>query len=194
MAKRRKVDAEGRVFKGKLTEDCFFVEVMGKPVCLICGEAVVVLKKRNLERHDTCRHAIYVTPEGMVRVEKIKALSLHNKCLILRPEKELGCVSEASYVEMLDFLATRRAAHRLLLLLTCEEENGHLQDVCFLQLGVWLLLQECCSKERLELLNAAVDTISAHLLPHRFSQLHEQDSKSVNNLDLEYNMTEANEK
>ena len=31
----------------------------------------------------------------------------------------------------------------------CHEANGHLQDVCFLQLGVWLLVEELWTQERL---------------------------------------------
>lgn len=59
----------------------------------------------------------------------------------------------------------------VLLLQTSEESDGHLQDVCFLQLGVWLLLEELCTQQRLELLNAAVDPLSAQLLHHRLPQL-----------------------
>ena len=49
----------------------------------------------------------------------------------------------------------------LLLLQLCQDTNCHLQDVCFLQLGVWLLFEELWTQERLELLNAAVDSLSA---------------------------------
>ena len=49
----------------------------------------------------------------------------------------------------------------ILLLQLCQEANCHLQDVCFLQLGVWLLFEELWTQERLELLNAAVDSFSA---------------------------------
>lgn len=41
-----------------------------------------------------------------------------------------------------------------------QDADCPLQDVCFLQLGVWLLL-EAWTQERLELLNAAVDPLSA---------------------------------
>ena len=37
----------------------------------------------------------------------------------------------------------------------------HLQDVCFLHLGVRLLFEELWTQQRLELLNAAVDSLSA---------------------------------
>lgn len=46
-----------------------------------------------------------------------------------------------------------------LLLQPSQDPDGLLQDVCFLQLGVWLLL-EAWTQERLELLNAAVDPLS----------------------------------
>ncbi|KAF0035571.1 hypothetical protein F2P81_013329 [Scophthalmus maximus] len=51
--------------------------------------------------------------------------------------------------------------HRSSLLQPCQEANCHLQDVCFLQLGVWLLLDQLWSQETLELLDAAVDSLSA---------------------------------
>ena len=52
-----------------------------------------------------------------------------------------------------------------------QEAHSHLQDVGFLQLGVGLLLVELLLQDDLELLDAAVDAISAHFLHDRFSQL-----------------------
>uniref|UniRef100_A0A8C6NV87 Uncharacterized protein n=1 Tax=Nothobranchius furzeri TaxID=105023 RepID=A0A8C6NV87_NOTFU len=49
--KKRKVDAVFRVFQEKWTNDLFFVEVKGKPVCLVHGDALAVIKKANLEHH-----------------------------------------------------------------------------------------------------------------------------------------------
>ncbi len=46
-----------------------------------------------------------------------------------------------------------------------QEVECHLQDICFLQLGIRLLLEELCSQKTLEL-DAADDTISVHLLHH----------------------------
>jgi hypothetical protein len=40
-----------RSFQEKWTNDYFFVEVKGKPVCLVCDDALAVMKKANLERH-----------------------------------------------------------------------------------------------------------------------------------------------
>lgn len=52
-----------------------------------------------------------------------------------------------------------------------QEAHSHLQDVGFLQLGVGLLLVELLLQNDFELINAAVDAISAHFLHNRFSQL-----------------------
>ena len=46
-------------------------------------------------------------------------------------------------------------------LLLSHKVNRHLQDVCFLHLGVRLLFEELWTQQRLELLNAAVDSLSA---------------------------------
>ena len=56
-AKKRKVDAECRTFKQIWTTNFFFTEVKGKPLCLVCGEHVVVFKEYNLKRHYETKHA-----------------------------------------------------------------------------------------------------------------------------------------
>ncbi|XP_062977902.1 uncharacterized protein LOC134395670 [Elgaria multicarinata webbii] len=71
---KRKVDAEGRVFNENWTADYFFVEVRGKPVCLVCGKALSVMKKVNLERHYNTMHGQYEAFQGELRLEKIGAL------------------------------------------------------------------------------------------------------------------------
>ncbi|KAL7395576.1 hypothetical protein ABVT39_019609 [Epinephelus coioides] len=72
--KKRKVDAECRIFQKKCTNDFFFVEVKGKPVCLVCGEALAVMKKGNLERHYSLKHAKLCELKGQMRVDKINVL------------------------------------------------------------------------------------------------------------------------
>ena len=59
----------------------------------------------------------------------------------------------------------------LLLELLSQEANSHLQDVGFLQLGFGLLVEELWTQESLELLDAVVDAISAHLLDSWLSLL-----------------------
>lgn len=57
-----------------------------------------------------------------------------------------------------------------LLLQPFQDADGHLQDVGFLQPGLGLLL-EAWTQETLELLNAAVDPLSAQLFHQRLSEL-----------------------
>ena len=56
-AKKRKVDAECRLFNKKWTAKYFFTEVVGKAVCLVCGEQIAVFKDYNLSRHYETKHA-----------------------------------------------------------------------------------------------------------------------------------------
>ena len=42
-SKKRKDDNECCVFQEKLTNDYFFVEVKGRPVCLVCRESLAVM-------------------------------------------------------------------------------------------------------------------------------------------------------
>ena len=56
-SRKRKLDAECRSFKDKWTNEFFFVEVKGKSVCLVCGDALEVMKKANVERYYSVKHA-----------------------------------------------------------------------------------------------------------------------------------------
>lgn len=56
-AKKRKVDAECRVFNKNWTAKYLFTEVGGKAVCLVCGEQIAVFKDYNLSWHYETKHA-----------------------------------------------------------------------------------------------------------------------------------------
>ncbi|CAM5118897.1 unnamed protein product [Natator depressus] len=100
--KRRKVDAECHVFNEKWTNDYFFVEVKCKPICLICGGAISVMKKKsNLERHYNMKHIKYTEFEGQLHVDKIKALKKNlnaQQAIFTRPRKEMDSATQAHYV------------------------------------------------------------------------------------------------
>ena len=55
--KKRKVDAECRVFKKTWTSKYLFTEVRGKAVCLVCGDQSAVFKDYNLSRHYETKHS-----------------------------------------------------------------------------------------------------------------------------------------
>uniref|UniRef100_A0A674N6P6 SPIN-DOC-like zinc-finger domain-containing protein n=1 Tax=Takifugu rubripes TaxID=31033 RepID=A0A674N6P6_TAKRU len=97
----RKVDAECRLFQEKWTNDFFFVEVKGKPVCLVCGEALAVMKKANLEHHYSTKHAKLDELKGQMRVDKVNALrrSLEaQQAAFIRPSSDRENITRASFV------------------------------------------------------------------------------------------------
>ena len=55
--KKRKINAENRVFNPEWTQRYFFIERQGKCVCLICNETVGVFKEFNVKRHFNTSHA-----------------------------------------------------------------------------------------------------------------------------------------
>ncbi|XP_016061495.1 PREDICTED: general transcription factor II-I repeat domain-containing protein 2B-like isoform X1 [Miniopterus natalensis] len=100
-AKKRKVDAECRSFQEKWTNDYFFVEVKGKPVCLVCGSALAVMEKANLEHHYSSKHAQLNELGGQMRLDKISALqrSLESQqAAFTRPPCDRDSVIQTSYV------------------------------------------------------------------------------------------------
>ncbi|XP_053170167.1 general transcription factor II-I repeat domain-containing protein 2-like [Scomber japonicus] len=56
MSKKRKVDADGRLFQERWEGEYMFVLQGEKPVCLLCYEAVSVVKEYNLRRHFDTKH------------------------------------------------------------------------------------------------------------------------------------------
>ena len=111
--KKRKVDAECRVFQEKWTNYFFFVEVKGKPVCLVCGEALAVMKKANVERHYSSKHAKLDELKGQMRLDKINALRLSlgaQQAAFTRPQTDRENITRASFV-VSELIATKLKPH-----------------------------------------------------------------------------------
>ncbi|XP_062373410.1 general transcription factor II-I repeat domain-containing protein 2-like [Sardina pilchardus] len=53
---KRKVDFENRGFQERWEAEYMFTDIKGKPVCLVCGADVAVIKEYNLRRHYETRH------------------------------------------------------------------------------------------------------------------------------------------
>ena len=53
---KRKVDAEKRTFQNRWDDVYLFTDIAGKPVCLICGKSVAVMKEFNLRLHYETKH------------------------------------------------------------------------------------------------------------------------------------------
>lgn len=56
MSRKRKIDADGRLFHERWEGEYMFVLQGEKPVCLVCYEAVSVVKEYNLRRHFDTKH------------------------------------------------------------------------------------------------------------------------------------------
>ncbi|XP_055490979.1 general transcription factor II-I repeat domain-containing protein 2A-like [Leucoraja erinacea] len=89
--KRRKVDAECRIFQGIWTEKYFFIQHFGTPTCLICHASVSVNKEFNIRRHYVTKHPKFSEIIGQARKHEVHNLkwSLANQML-----KKQGVESE----------------------------------------------------------------------------------------------------
>ena len=72
--KHRKVAEECRSFQERCTKDLFFVQINGKPACLVFGGALGVTKKVNLEHQSISKHAKLNELRGQMWQDKISAL------------------------------------------------------------------------------------------------------------------------
>ncbi|XP_073694049.1 general transcription factor II-I repeat domain-containing protein 2-like [Garra rufa] len=63
------------MFQEKWKEKYFFCEVNGKPVCLICSQAVAVQKEYNIKRHYDIHAEKYDKYTGQLRTEKANDLA-----------------------------------------------------------------------------------------------------------------------
>ncbi|KAK3736838.1 hypothetical protein RRG08_000588 [Elysia crispata] len=74
VAKKRKVDSEGRRFQERWKLEYFFTEIRNSCVCLICHETVAVFKEFNIRRHYQTKHSNYDNLTGYERSETLKQL------------------------------------------------------------------------------------------------------------------------
>jgi hypothetical protein len=101
MSKKRKLDAECRVFNDQWSIRYFFVQNTDKCICLICNEAVSVFKEYNLKRHYNTKHgAKYDQFQENLRKKKLEELTQNvkkqQKNIILFSNKNLSTI-QASF-------------------------------------------------------------------------------------------------
>lgn len=100
-SKKRRVAEEGRVFQEKWCEMYFFTCVNQKPVCLICNEAVAVMKEFNVKRHYESKHSKMDKYVGEARAEKCAELKGHlanQQLFFVKRQKENELCTKASYI------------------------------------------------------------------------------------------------
>ena len=102
LSKKRKVDAECRLFQGKWSSSYLFTELNGKAVCLLCLQQVSVLKEYNVRRHYETLHADkYNNFQGQHRREKVNELlaSLKKQQSVFTHSREISDAAvKASYL------------------------------------------------------------------------------------------------
>lgn len=109
-SKKRKVADEGRVFQEKWSEMFFFTCINQKPVCMICNEAVAVMKEFNVKRHYESKHASKMDKYvGVARAEKCAEfrgnLSSQQNFFVRRKQENELC-TKASFI-----IAEKLASH-----------------------------------------------------------------------------------
>ena len=73
--KKRKIDYECRQFQDEWNLKYFFIKSADKALCVICHEAIAVLKEYNLRRHYQTKHQSYCSQmTGKVCPEKFAKL------------------------------------------------------------------------------------------------------------------------
>lgn len=75
VSKKRKISDESRVFQEKWSNSYFCIRVKEKAICLICQESIAVMKKYNLKRHYSTKHAAkYDMIQGQLQIDKLALL------------------------------------------------------------------------------------------------------------------------
>lgn len=102
-SKKRKVDSECRLFKEEWAWKYFFTEYNGKPVCLICNEAVAVFKDFNLARHFNTKHsktkyALMNDAEKKVNAENLKKTIAAQQNMFMKQNTAQKASTLAGYV------------------------------------------------------------------------------------------------
>uniref|UniRef100_A0AAQ5Z5H9 SPIN-DOC-like zinc-finger domain-containing protein n=1 Tax=Amphiprion ocellaris TaxID=80972 RepID=A0AAQ5Z5H9_AMPOC len=102
MSRKRKVDADGRLFQERWEGEYVFVLQGEKPVYLFCDEALSVVKEYNLHRHFETKHgakyAKISLPEKLQIVEELKSkLQLQQNVFTKATTKNIAAV-KASFI------------------------------------------------------------------------------------------------
>ncbi|GBP08788.1 General transcription factor II-I repeat domain-containing protein 2 [Eumeta japonica] len=91
--KKRKVDAEGRQFQQKWTEEFFFILHNG--ICLLCKESIQVMKEFNIKSH----LKVYQNKIGLWEAQMLSGNSYH--LTMLYAYKNIVCAPYAEELKLL---------------------------------------------------------------------------------------------
>lgn len=105
---KRKVDAENRGFQDRWEAEYMFTEVKGKPVCLVCGDSVSVMKEYNLRRHyetstkhtdaQKDKYKNMNTEQRLQKVEELKRNLKSQQAMFTKAKSESEAAVKASFI------------------------------------------------------------------------------------------------
>lgn len=102
MSKKRKIDAEGRHFNEKCESEYMFVLQREKPICLLCCEAVSVVKEYNIRRHFDTRHrdkyAKFSLQEKKQIVQELKGKLQSQQDMFTKATAQSDAAVKASFI------------------------------------------------------------------------------------------------
>lgn len=99
-----KVDAENRGFQARWETEYMFTEVKGKPVCLLCGESLAVMKEYNLRRHYetskklTEKDKNMDTEQRLQKVEELKRRLKSQQAPFTKAKSQSEAAVKASFI------------------------------------------------------------------------------------------------
>lgn len=101
---KRKVDAENRGFQARWEAEYMFTELNGKPVSLLCGESLAVIKEYNLRRHHetskkhTDKDKNMDTEQKLQKVEELKRGLKSQQAMFTKAGSQSEAAVKASFV------------------------------------------------------------------------------------------------
>ncbi|XP_066445082.1 general transcription factor II-I repeat domain-containing protein 2-like [Eleutherodactylus coqui] len=102
MSSKRKIDAEGRQFNEKWESEYLFVLQGEKPLCLLCHEAVSVLKEYNIRRHFETKHGTkygkYSLQDRQKIVEELKGRLQSQQNMFTKATAQNDSAVKASFI------------------------------------------------------------------------------------------------
>ncbi|KAK4881591.1 hypothetical protein RN001_004910 [Aquatica leii] len=100
--KKRKIDAECRIFNDNWTFKYLIANIDDKAVCLVCNETISVFKEYNLKRHFSTKHLVkykLFSPEQMkIEAEKLKSALRKQQNVLKNLSNTDKVLTKASYI------------------------------------------------------------------------------------------------
>ncbi|XP_035500193.1 general transcription factor II-I repeat domain-containing protein 2-like [Scophthalmus maximus] len=98
---KRKVDSENRAFQNRWEAEYMFTDIAGKPVCLVCGANVAVIKEFNIRRHYETKHQELQNLNAEEKIQRVKELKKNlrfQQTFFTRAKSQSEAAVKASFI------------------------------------------------------------------------------------------------